>query len=197
MSLLKAAKDTLRKEIKSKLNSLTTQEKNLQSKSVTAALISHPAYQKSQRLSIFLSMPDEIQTDSILKHALENDKTVYIPRYDSKSTYMDMVRLHSWEQYDALPTTRWNIKQPPLGENCEQALNTGGLDLVLIPGLAFTRAGDRMGRGKGYYDTFLAKCKEVSPQPTITIALAYKESVLPEIPVGDKDVPIDIVLAAD
>ncbi|CAL4058850.1 unnamed protein product, partial [Meganyctiphanes norvegica] len=191
------AKASLRKEIKSKLNSLTKEEKTQQSKIVTSALLSHPVYKKSQRLSIFLSMPDEIQTDSVLKHALENGKKVFIPRYDSSSTYMDMVRLHSWEQYDALPTTRWNIKQPPLDKECEQALNTGGLDLVLIPGLAFTRAGDRMGRGKGYYDTFLEKCKEVSLQPPTTIALAFKESILPEIPIDEKDVPIDIVLAAD
>lgn len=64
-------------------------------------------------------------------------------RYQTKSNYMDMVRLRSWEEYEALPVTRWNIKQPPTSQSCETALASGGLDLILVPGLGFTREGHR------------------------------------------------------
>lgn len=53
---------------------------------------------------------------------------------------------------------RWKIKQPIEDEPREEALeHPQGLDLVLVPGLAFTRAGERLGRGKGYYDSYLAR----------------------------------------
>ena len=56
---------------------------------------------------------------------------------------MDMVKLHSLSDYHSLPETSWNIKQPPLTEQREDALTTGGLDFVLVPGLAFTLNGGR------------------------------------------------------
>ena len=80
MNAIKAAKATLRKELKKSLNSLNIEEKSRQSEIVTNKLIKHPIYQKSQRLSIFLSMHDEIQTNDILKHALNSGKSCYIPR---------------------------------------------------------------------------------------------------------------------
>lgn len=197
MNAIKTAKGLLRQELKAKLNGLSNEEKARQSQVVQTKVLHHDLYRKSQRLSIFLSMHDEINTDLVLRDALDAGKAVYIPRYDSKSTYMDMVRLKSWEEYDALPMTKWNIKQPPLDQDREEALASGGLDLILVPGLAFTKAGHRMGRGRGYYDTYLAKCRDVQEHPPSTIALAFIEQVLPEIPIEETDVPIDIILSAE
>ena len=74
------------------------------------------------------------------------------------SNRMDMVRLYDMEDYDKLPVTKWNIKQPAEDEEREEALDAEeGLDLILIPGLAFTQGGARCGRGRGYYDTYLEK----------------------------------------
>ncbi|XP_045624031.2 5-formyltetrahydrofolate cyclo-ligase [Procambarus clarkii] len=197
MNAVKTAKAALRKEVKVKLDSLSTAEKARQSVVVQEKLWQHELYKKSQRLSIFLSMNDEIQTEPILRHALEAGKTCYIPRYDSKSTYMDMVRLHSWEEYESLPVTKWQIKQPPLSEQCETALSSGGLDLILIPGLAFTKEGHRMGRGRGYYDRYLTRCRASQINAPSTVALAFSEQIFPEIPTEDTDMLIDIVLSAD
>ncbi|XP_047480994.1 5-formyltetrahydrofolate cyclo-ligase-like [Penaeus chinensis] len=197
MNAIKTAKSLLRQELKAKLNGLSNEEKARQSQAVQTKVLQHDLYKKSKRLSIFLSMHDEINTDLLLRDALDAGKAVYIPRYDSKSTYMDMVRLKSWEEYDALPMTKWKIKQPPLDQDREQALGSGGLDLILVPGLAFSKAGHRMGRGRGYYDTYLAKCRAVQEHPPSTIALAFIEQVLPEIPIEETDVPIDIILSAE
>ena len=53
---------------------------------------------------------------------------------------MDMVLLASWEDYLSLPTTDWGIKQPGLQEQREVASK---VDLVIVPGLAFTKNGQR------------------------------------------------------
>ncbi|XP_045125327.1 5-formyltetrahydrofolate cyclo-ligase-like [Portunus trituberculatus] len=197
MSAIRSAKAALRKEIQAKLKALSSEEQARQSMEVQNKVMSHAVYRDSQRVALYLSMANEVATESILRHALEQGKTCYIPRYDSKSSYMDMVRLHSWQEYESLPLTKWKIKQPPLSQACETALQTGGLDLILVPGLGFTAEGHRMGRGRGYYDTYLAKCRASQPSPPHTIALAFKEQVLPHIPTDENDIKIDIVVMAE
>ena len=65
-------------------------------------------------------------------------KKCYIPRYftDGSGRDMEMVLLRDWADYESLPTTKWNIKQPVEDEKREEALDTDrGLDLILIPGV--------------------------------------------------------------
>lgn len=77
------------------------------------------------------------------------------------------------------------------------AYNPGGLDLILMPGLAFDLSGKRLGRGKGFYDTYLERCSRHPKGKPYTIALAFKEQLYQEIPVDDRDVLIDEVLYDD
>lgn len=119
----------------------------------------------------------------------------YYSRYFMGGNSMDMVRLYDLDDYDKLPLTKWNIKQPADDEVREEALDTeGGLDLILIPGLAFTLAGERCGRGRGYYDAYLAKVRQKQGGLPATVALAFKEQILEEVPTDHHDVRIDKVL---
>ena len=106
---------------------------------------------------------------------------------------MEMVRIYNLQDYENLPVTKWNIKQPSDEEKRPEALDEGSLDLMLIPGMAFTEKGLRLGRGKGYYDTYLAKAKskEINPK---TLALAFNEQIVSEVPCDDHDYTIDSVV---
>lgn len=69
-----------------------------------------------------------------------------------------------------------------------------------MPGLAFTRTGDRLGRGKGFYDRFLTQCRKLSSvtgQPLKTVALAFAQQVVDYIPTTEHDVCVDVVLFVD
>ncbi len=66
-----------------------------------------------------------------------------------------------------------------------------------MPGLGFTRKGDRLGRGKGYYDTYLEKCNEAMGRIPHTIALSFYEQLCDTIPMSLYDVRIDVVLFED
>ena len=79
---------------------------------------------------------DEICTQDILKNLLETEKICYIPKYYKGSNAMDMVRIYNLDDYNSLPTTDWNIKQPAEDDDSrEEALNTEtGLDMILVPG---------------------------------------------------------------
>jgi 5-formyltetrahydrofolate cyclo-ligase len=66
--------------------------------------------------------------------------------------------------------------------------------LVLVPGLAFTVNGHRLGRGKGYYDTFLNRCRATQATLPFTVGLAFSQQMVADIPTDEKDVCIDLVL---
>lgn len=191
------AKRSLRAELKQRLRALSAEERLRQSHLLTQKVLAHSQYQKSKRISIFLSMHDEIETEDIIKDIFQRGKTCFIPRYQPQSSHMDMVRLASPEEVSSLPKTCWNIPQPGEEEVREEALSTGGLDLIFLPGLGFDRQGRRLGRGRGYYDAYLKRCMQDPHRRPYTMALAFREQMCPQVPVDEHDVTVDEVLYED
>ncbi|XP_004874866.1 5-formyltetrahydrofolate cyclo-ligase isoform X2 [Heterocephalus glaber] len=191
------AKRKLRAELKQRLATLSAEERRRQSRLLTQKVIAHSKYQKSKRISIFLSMQDEIETEEIIKDIFQQGKTCFIPRYQFQSNHMDMVKLASPDEISSLPKTSWNIHQPGEDDVREEALSTGGLDLILMPGLGFDNHGNRLGRGRGYYDTYLQRYLQLQGTKPYTIALAFKEQLCHHVPVGEHDVRVDEVLYED
>jgi 5-formyltetrahydrofolate cyclo-ligase len=147
---------------------------------VVKNLFSMPEYQRAQRISIYLSMPTgEISTADIVHDALKQGKQVFVPFiYKVKEpprSMMDMLQLHSLGDYHSLALDRWGI--PTLSQDSvherENSFGVkglssgsiggkGGLDMIVMPGMAFDEKLGRLGHGKGYYDFFLARCLEHS-----------------------------------
>ncbi|XP_076635262.1 methenyltetrahydrofolate synthetase [Colletes latitarsis] len=189
---IKAAKHLLRKKMKNVIAQLNSEEKQRQSKNVFQKLCALTEFQTSQRISLYLSTENEIDTIPILKHLFEKQKEVFIPRYRNKQ--MEMVKLLSMEDYEKLPLTKWNIKQPNFDESRENALETGGLDLIILPGVAFNMDGKRLGHGMGYYDTFLNIYLRKQQKKPHLIAVAFNEQIQEDIPTSENDVFMDLVL---
>ncbi|XP_045416569.1 5-formyltetrahydrofolate cyclo-ligase isoform X5 [Lemur catta] len=122
---VRGAKRSLRAELKQRLRALSAEERLRQSHLLTQQVIAHSQYQKSKRISIFLSMQDEIDTEEIIRDIFLQGKACFIPRYQFQSSHMDMVRLASPEEISSLPKTSWNIHQPGEGDVREEALSTG------------------------------------------------------------------------
>ncbi|XP_053741766.1 5,10-methenyltetrahydrofolate synthetase (5-formyltetrahydrofolate cyclo-ligase) [Synchiropus splendidus] len=198
MASLRAAKQALRREIKRRVALLSDEEKQRQSLVVSQKLFQHPRYQSCERIAVFLSMEDEVRTEEIIKDVFKLGKSCFIPRYERGSNHMDMLKLHSLEDMRSLPVTSWNIQQPAEDDSSrEEALAAGGLDVILMPGLGFDRSGKRLGRGKGFYDTYLERCMRHPRGKPYTIALAFKEQLCQDVPVDDNDVLIDEILYED
>ncbi|KAF4792941.1 5-formyltetrahydrofolate cyclo-ligase [Turdus rufiventris] len=222
---LRAAKRQLRAELRQRLRALGAAEKQRQSRLLGRKVIDHPKYQESKRIAIFLNMPDEVQTEEIIKDIFKQGKECFIPRYKPQSNHMDMLKLSSVEDISSLALTSWNILQPSDDDTArEEALagafphisfngghhpsdvvkaaqpkmaGRGGLDLIFMPGLGFDKKGNRLGRGKGYYDTYLERCMKHPRGKPYTIALAFREQICESVPVTENDVPIDEILYED
>ncbi|KAF3426239.1 LOW QUALITY PROTEIN: hypothetical protein E2986_07377 [Frieseomelitta varia] len=211
MAGVKSAKSALRKEMKDIILQLSTEEKQRQSRIVfkkfTEEVMLHlylklfltyfylcslPQFQESKRISLYLSTKDEIDTIQMLKYIFDKKKEVFVPRYKGKE--MEMIKLLSMQDYETLPLTKWNIKQPNVNELRENALETGGLDLIILPGVAFTANGKRLGHGMGYYDKFLDLCIKTQQKRPHLIAVAFNEQLWEDIPTSENDVILDLVL---
>lgn len=75
---------------------------------------------------MFLSMKDEVNTQEIIKDMLKCGKSCFIPRNESTSSHMDMLKVNSLQDIEMLPLTSWNIRQPARDDNSrEEALASG------------------------------------------------------------------------
>jgi len=70
-------------------------------------------------------MADEICSEDILHAALTANKDCFIPRY--VGPVMDMVKLHSWEDFVSLPETSWKIKQPAVDDSSRESATDAGI----------------------------------------------------------------------
>jgi 5-formyltetrahydrofolate cyclo-ligase len=185
------AKQILRQQIRQILKLMSNEERIHQSNHVTKVLLSHPVYIASKSISIYVHMNTEISTREIIRHAFQMNKQVFIPRYNSNS--MDMVRVHSLDDLDSLPMTKWNIRQPALDDTTRD-IATNDIDLIIVPGLGFSLDGSRLGHGKGFYDRYLSTLKENSYK----IGLAYRQQLVENkgIPMQSTDIRIDEILVS-
>ncbi|KAI6077789.1 5-formyltetrahydrofolate cyclo-ligase isoform X1 [Aix galericulata] len=124
---LRAAKRALRAELRQRLRAMGTAEKQRQSRLLSRKVIGHSRYQESKRIAIFLSMPDEIQTEEIIKDIFKQGKECFIPRYKPDSNHMDMLKLSSAEDISSLTLTSWNILQPSDDDSAREEALAGAL----------------------------------------------------------------------
>ncbi|CAF4013947.1 unnamed protein product [Adineta steineri] len=189
--MVHSAKQLLRQQIRHALKLMSNEERVQQSNIVTNYLLHHPKYLSSHSISVYVHMNTEVSTRDIIQHAFKSHKHVFIPRYSSTS--MDMVRVHSLDDLDSLPMTKWNIRQPSL-DDIDREIATTNIDLIIVPGLGFSLDGCRLGHGKGFYDRYLDSLSKHS----YTIGLAYRQQIVENnsIPMNSTDILIHEVLVA-
>lgn len=150
---------------------------------VERILISLPQYKNARQIGIYLSMPkNEISTREIVLHALQQGKKVFVP-FTYKVTpsspnkpkdVMDLVSLHSQDDYESLQLDAWGIPTPSkesvwernscleddeitIKQTPRREPSPVRLDMIIMPGMAFDKKLGRLGHGKGFYDFFLQR----------------------------------------
>lgn len=177
------------------MSRVTSESRAKQSEYILKKLLTHPRFKVARNVSIYLSTNKEVDTIPLVEHVLEKtDKFCYIPyipkrrissSVSSNTSRMQMVRLESMQKFSNLPTNHYGIKEPDEKLASEMAKfcpdNDDFLDLVIVPGVAFTKDGHRLGHGKGYYDEFLnylSSYKQAEKGETYTIGIALREQIV-------------------
>ena len=140
-------KAELRKKILQEMKALPRQQKQFIDQALTERLLQHPFYQEAKIIATYLSFPHEFQTQELIEQVLKDGKKVLIPKTYPKGR-MEFV-VYNPQQ---LVKTSFGLLEPQ-GEL--EVVEASQIDLIHVPGLAFTTEGCRIGYGGGYYDRYL------------------------------------------
>ena len=165
-------KAALRAQLRARLSQSDPAENAACDVRITQQVLSLPAFQAAERVFAYCSVVPEVDTHALLAQARRRGKTAALP-VTQPDGQMQFAR------YDgALVPGRFGIPEPP---RSAQILLPQPGDLMLVPALAYDRAGRRLGRGGGYYDRLL-------PQLHCPTVLICREQLMsPEVPVEEHD----------
>ncbi|WVO15147.1 5-formyltetrahydrofolate cyclo-ligase [Cryptococcus depauperatus] len=221
MSTTFALKSVLRRSMLQTLRNMSSLEVEKQSQKVFEILLNQPFFKTANTVGCYLSMAQgELQTVQIVDHLLCRGSSLYTPyipvappqiRHSkpppslAPQQDMHMLRLYSSEDLANCPLDKWGIVDPGLyRKDNEQSLREDAmdrkspdLDLILIPGVAFDKDCNRLGRGKAYYDRFLQVYTSSRPRPLL-VAIALGPQILPpdeKVPITESDFQLDGVIS--
>ena len=172
-------KSELRKQVLHEMKALSQEQKQAIDQALTERLLQHPFYQEAKVIATYLSFPHEFQTQELIEQALKDGKKVLIPKTYPKGR-MDFV-VYDPQQ---LVKTSFGLLEP---QGDLEVVDASQIDLIHVPGLAFTTEGYRIGYGGGYYDRYL---KHFSGNTLSTVYPCQIRDFIPE----DHDIPVQEVL---
>ncbi|CAK9438529.1 uncharacterized protein LODBEIA_P27530 [Lodderomyces beijingensis] len=196
---IKMAKGQLRDQIKSKLQTIPQESLTHQSKLILAQLTQSPIFQNAKSVAVYMNMPtSEVQTLPIIRACYDSNKRVYLPRCNTtpaanrKRNYLSMLHVPTYHDVCQLePQGKYKLLEPTSGEDC---LTRGDLELILVPGVAFTPTGERLGHGGGFYDEFLSTYSRRWSRLPYLMGLALNEQIVNHIPTQDHDYKLNKVV---
>ena len=172
-------KSELRKQVLQEMKALPREQKQFIDQALTERLLQHPFYQEAKVIATYLSFSHEFQTQGLIEQAQKDGKKVLIPKTYPKGR-MDFVVYHPQQ----LVKTSFGLLEP---QGDLEVVDASQIDLIHVPGLAFTTEGYRIGYGGGYYDRYL---EHFSGHTLSTIYPCQVQQFMPE----NHDIPVQEVL---
>lgn len=171
-------KKELRAQIKALKRQHTKEQLVEQSEKILARLEQHPDFVKAEKVMLYNALPDEVQTLNFLEK-WHLRKTIILP-----TVVGDDIIPVEYAKETTFAVGDFNILEP------QNEPYTGDFDLMIVPGVAFDRKGNRLGRGKGYYDRFLSQHLAVK-----RIGICFDFQLVDEVPAEPFDIRMDEVIS--
>lgn len=177
-------KADLRKLLRQRLAAIGEEDRRRKSHEACGLFTRTREFANARVVMIYLSMATEVDTAAIALRAWQEGKTIVVPKVSWDQRRMMPVEITCLQA--GMGLTGPGIRQPLAGKPIPVDL----IDLVVVPGLGFSEAGHRIGRGMGFYDRFLAQPEFVG----LSCGLGFDEQVVDYIPVLDHDVPLSMLI---
>ncbi len=174
-------KQQLRNFFNGVISGIPPADKLSQSNTVMDKLLKCGEVESAADIFIYISTDSEINTLPVIDRLLDMGKSVYVPKiFDS-----DMIAVRIGKD-SKFCKNKYGILEPLI----EDTINLEP-SVVILPGLSFTLSGERLGRGKGYYDRFLAAANK-----SYKIGICFREQLAPTLPTEEHDIKCDKVIFA-
>lgn len=174
-------KDEIRLSMRKNRRVLTSDEVKTAGQNICKHIFSFDFIKDAKTVMTFISSFKEPDTDGILKELDKQKKKIVVPISNTDNftiipSYID--------SSSSLTSGAYGIKEPSVIKPAQPS----DIDVAIIPGIAFTKKGDRLGFGKGYYDKFLSEFKGIK------IGVCYEFQLLDKLPVSEHDINMDIIV---
>ena len=177
----RAEKERIRRETRVIAGGMSEEYRREASASITRQVLALPAWEKAKTVMAYWSLPEEPDTRELNETALREGKTLLLPWCPDRTR---MVALPV-KDLDELVPGAFNVMVPPPADD---GTDVPEADLILVPCMAATPGGIRLGHGAGYYDRFLEK------HPGYKVCLCFRALVRGDLPAEEQDVPVDLVI---
>ncbi len=176
-------KKQLRNEIRERLKKIPKPLYEHYSYTIAQELYKDPLWQSASIIGITISIPPEVDTYQIIRTAWAEGKKIAVPKCFAKEKQMDFREL---QRFDQLESVYFGLLEPIETETV--LVEKENIDLLIVPGLAFTQEGYRTGVGGGYYDRYLQHYQGN------TLSLAFQEQLVSSVPIEEHDIPVGKII---
>lgn len=169
-------------------DTLSAPDRQSFSATILASFRRNGLFERYKSFFIYCSVRSEVETSLLLRHCLLAGKTVSVPLAVPEISGLQAVQLTDPDV--ELSPGYLGILEPVSQLAVKARVDATTIEVVVLPGVVFDRAGHRLGYGGGYYDRFLAN---EAPQ-AFRVGLAYSLQVIESIPAEPHDVPLDLLI---
>lgn len=184
MDLKKLNKKNIREEIIDKRNNLILDIKQNYDSLIFEEIINSEIYKKSKKIFTYISFGSEVDTIKLINYSFSNNKEVYVPKINKQTKDMIALKIHN---FNNMSVDKWGIIEPKSVDKSNMGTD---FDLIIMPGIAFDKQGNRIGYGGGYYDKYISKLNNASN----LLALAYDFQIIQDIESESHDIKVDFIL---
>ena len=185
--MCKEQKLLIRKEILSLLRNQREEDRLRKSLIIQKKFFLTQAFLKAKTILFYASFDGEVETFNMMRQTQGHGKNIALPYIMKENKIIVPILIDNLEE--DLEIGSYGVKQPKYDENRSIPINK--LDLVVVPGLAFDKENQRLGRGLGFYDRFLKNL----PTPIPSIGFAFDFQVIDHVPHQKHDVPVSEVIS--
>ena len=178
-------KANIRREIRALVAQMTEADKLSQSLCICEQVKAMGEWQRAGDVLLYAALPDEVSLSALISDALASGKRVWLPVVDG-----DDLRIRQYKEGMTEVSAGFHIEEPTADAPELLPSDYSQISLAIIPGRAFTPDGDRLGRGKGYYDRFLAHYAGT------TIGVAFSCQICNTLPIDPWDRPLNKVIVS-
>lgn len=183
IQFLKLKKEFLRAETLQKRNALTQAERDNLSDEIYNSVVNNIiSAREVENILLYANISSEVKTDKIINYCLDNNINLFLPRV--KDSDIDFYKITS---INDLEVGFKDIPEPT--NNCIMKDDWDTNTIIIIPGSVFSKAGYRLGYGKGYYDKYLAKHNNL-----YKVGICYECQLLEYVPNEEHDVRLDVII---
>ena len=173
-----ATKREIRMAVRAEIAKLSNEEKRALSLQIFSKIAELKEVEQASAIALFMALPDEPQTAAFIEQ-LSRYKRVVAPRIEGEE-------MEFYDIAEGVEVGAFGIMEPIAATPIEPS----EIDVMVVPGVAFTRYGARLGRGKGFYDKYLSR----NGFRAYTIGVCYPCQLVEELPAESHDKTIKLVV---